>query len=409
MTESSGNFSQYELARAEKIKLQQAAAKAYEATASHLQAYIDRFRYKATKAKQAQSRIKMLEKLKKVAPLHSTYQWSFHFREPEKIPQYLIHAEELDCGYPDKKILTNVKCVISAGARIGVLGVNGAGKSTLIKTLIGALKPLSGEIRYGNGLIIGYFAQHQLDDLRDDETALQHLARVAPPNTREQELRDYLGGFKFSGEMATALVGPMSGGEKARLSLALLSWSKPNLLVFDEPTNHLDMATRDALTEALSSYGGAVLLVSHDRHLLRACCDELWLVHDGALTEFHGDLDDYAEFVLRDKQEKKNAGKPEEKAVVSRKEQRRNDAQERQRIAALSRPIKKELEKVEKKLEKLSAEKKTLDAKLADTDFYQGNQDEVAVCLKKHGELSAEIDELEAKWLDLSEQLQDIS
>ena len=201
----------------------------------------------------------------------------------------------------------------------------------------------------------------------------------------------------------------MSGGEKARLSLALLSWSKPNLLVFDEPTHHLDMATRDALTEALSSYGGAVLLVSHDRHLLRACCDELWLVHDGALTEFHGDLDDYAEFVLRDKQEKKNAGKPEEKAVVSRKEQRRNDAQERQRIAALSRPIKKELEKVEKKLEKLSAEKKTLDAKLADTDFYQGNQDEVAVCLKKHGELSAEIDELEAKWLDLSEQLQDIS
>lgn len=405
----SGNFSQYELARAEKIKLQQAEAKAYEATVSHLQAYIDRFRYKATKAKQAQSRIKMLEKLKKVVPLHSTYQWSFHFREPEKIPQHLIHAEELDCGYPDKKILTNVKCLISAGARIGVLGVNGAGKSTFIKTLIGALKPLSGEIRYGNGLIIGYFAQHQLDDLRDDETALQHLARVAPPNTREQELRDYLGGFKFSGEMATALVGPMSGGEKARLSLALLSWSRPNLLVFDEPTNHLDMATRDALTEALSSYGGAVLLVSHDRHLLRTCCDDLWLVHDGALTEFHGDLDDYAEFVLRDKLEKKNVDKPEEKAVVSRKEQRRNDAQERQRIAALSRPIKKELEKVEKKLEKLSAEKKTLDEKLADTDFYQGNPDEVSVCLKKHGELSAEIDELETKWLDLSEQLQAIS
>ena len=406
-----GNYSQFEVTRAQKLALQQAAAKAYERTASHLQAYIDRFRYKATKARQAQSRIKMLEKLQSVEPVLAKNEWRFSFLQPEKVPQHLITAEGVACGYePDHPILTQVKCNISAGARIGILGVNGAGKSTLVKTLIGELKPLAGEIRYGQGLEIGYFAQHQLNDLRDDESPLQHLTRIAPPNMRELDLRNFLGKFRFSGDQALSPVGPMSGGEKARLSLALIAWNKPNLLVLDEPTNHLDMETREALTVALSSYEGAVLLVSHDRHLLRASCDELWLVRDGKLSEFDGDLDEYAEIVLKDKKARNAA--PEDSgapAPVNRKEQRRNEAQERARISALSKPLKKELSKIEKELDLANKEKSALDLKLADTDFYQGNQEEVAEALKRHGELSSKIDELEGRWLEISEELQNIS
>lgn len=406
-----GNYSQFEVTRAQKLALQQAAAKAYERTASHLQAYIDRFRYKATKARQAQSRIKMLEKLQSVEPVLAKNEWRFSFLQPEKVPQHLITAEGVSCGYePEHPILTQVKANISAGARIGILGVNGAGKSTLVKTLIGELKPLAGEIRYGQGLKIGYFAQHQLNDLRDDESPLQHLTRIAPPNMRELELRNFLGKFRFSGDQALAPVGPMSGGEKARLSLALIAWNKPNLLVLDEPTNHLDMETREALTVALSSYEGAVLLVSHDRHLLRASCDELWLVREGKLSEFDGDLDEYAEIVLKDKKAK-NAASEETSAVasVNRKEQRRSEAQERARISVLSKPLKKELSKIEKALDSANKEKNVLDQKLADTDFYQGNQDEVAEALKRHGELSSKIDELEGRWLEISEELQNIS
>lgn len=405
-----GNYSQFEVTRAQKLALQQAAAKAYERTSSHLQAYIDRFRYKATKAKQAQSRIKMLEKLQAVEPVLDKTDWRFNFLQPEKVPAHLIVAENLSCGYSQEcPILTNVKCEVSAGDRIGVLGVNGAGKSTLIKTLIGELKPLSGEIRYGQGLAIGYFAQHQLNELRDDESPLQHLTRIAPPNTRELELRSFLGRFRFSGDQALAPVGPMSGGEKARLSLALIAWQKPNLLVLDEPTNHLDMETREALTLALSSYEGAVLLVSHDRHLLRASCDELWLVREGRVSEFDGDLDEYAEIVLKDKKELKAKDSPTAETSVNRREQRRNEAQERARISALTKPLKKELSKIEAEMDKFGKEKSDLDIKLAQTDFYQRDQDEVAKCLKRHGELSAKIEELENRWLELSEEIQSIN
>lgn len=406
----SGNYSQFEIARAQKLALQQAAAKAYEKTSSHLQAYIDRFRYKASKARQAQSRIKMLEKLQAVEPVLDKTDWRFSFLTPEKVPAHLIVAEGLSCGYaPEHPILKSVRCEISAGDRIGVLGVNGAGKSTLVKTLIGDLPKLKGDIRYGQGLEIGYFAQHQLNELRDDESPLQHLTRIAPPNTREVELRSFLGRFRFSGDQALSPVGPMSGGEKARLSLALIAWRKPNLLVLDEPTNHLDMETREALTLALSSYEGAVLLVSHDRHLLRASCDELWLVREGSLSEFDGDLDEYAEIVLRDKKELKSKESPSASAGINRREQRRNEAQERARISALTKPLKKELTKVEKELDELNKEKNVLDAKLADTVFYQGNQDEVAEVLKRHGELTAKIEELETRWFEISEQIQSIS
>ena len=407
-----GNYSQFEVTRAQKLALQQAAAKAYERTASHLQAYIDRFRYKATKARQAQSRIKMLEKLQSVEPVLAKNEWRFSFLQPEKVPQHLITAEGVACGYePDHPILTQVKCNISAGARIGILGVNGAGKSTLVKTLIGELKPLAGEIRYGQGLEIGYFAQHQLNDLRDDESPLQHLTRIAPPNMRELDLRNFLGKFRFSGDQALSPVGPMSGGEKARLSLALIAWNKPNLLVLDEPTNHLDMATREALTVALSSFEGTLLLVSHDRHLLRSVCDKLILVHDGAVTEYDGDLDDYATFVLQQRKLSQVTDKPDAApqatSGVNRKEQRKLEALERNRIAALKKPLLAKLTKVEKEMAKVSEELASLDAQLADTAWYEKTPAEtVAEVTRRRGEAAGVLEELEAQWLEVSEQIE---
>ncbi len=405
----SGNFSDYERIRAEKVKQQEAASKAYEKTAAHLQKFIDRFRYKATKAKQAQSRIKMLEKLKSIEPLKGPGRWRFEFLEPEKIPQHLIFAEGLACGYDDKPILKNVKVKVEPQDRIGILGVNGAGKSTLIKTLIGELPKISGEIRYGTGLKIGYFAQHQLDQLREDETPLQHFVRLAP-DVREQELRNFLGRFKFSDSMVNSPVGPMSGGEKARLSLALIAWTKPNLLVLDEPTNHLDMETREALTLALSSFEGAVLLVSHDRHLLRAVCEELWIVHKGAVSEFNGDLDDYAKLVLEDKKESglTNQSKEEPVNTVNRKEQRKQEAAERARLSALKAPLQKELKKVDTHLAKLSEELKKLNEELAKEDFYQQDSITVSETIRKHGEVASEVEELEMQWLELSEKIEQI-
>ncbi|WP_304405691.1 ATP-binding cassette domain-containing protein [Turicimonas muris] len=374
-----------------------------------MQKFIDRFRYKATKAKQAQSRIKMLEKLQAIEPIKGSNEWRFNFAEPEKMPQHLIFAQELNCGYDGKPILTNVKVKVEPQDRIGVLGVNGAGKSTLIKTLIGELAAISGEIRYGTGLNIGYFAQHQLDQLREDESPLQHLTRIAP-NVREQELRNYLGGFKFSNEMACNPVGPMSGGEKARLCLALIAWTKPNLLVLDEPTNHLDIETRDALTVALSSFEGAVLLVSHDRHLLKTVCDDLWIVHKGQVSEFLGDLEDYARIVLEDKKDKikESASEDKEAPTVNKKEKRKLEAEERARISALRAPLQKQLKQVETALDKKSKKLKELNAQLAEEDFYQKDSALVSKTIKEQGELASEVEELELQWLNLSEQIESI-
>ncbi len=406
----SGNYSDFEVMRAEKLRLQAAAAKAYEKTASHLQSYIDRFRYKATKAKQAQSRIKMLEKLQAIEPIRAQREWRFEFPTPEKVPQYLMSAENLSCGYSGKAILDKVKFSIGQNARIGILGVNGAGKSTLVKTLCGTLLKITGELRCAQGIKVGYFAQHQLDQLRDDETPLQHLARLAP-DVREQELRNFLGAYRFSNDMATSPVGPMSGGEKARLAMALIAWEKPNFLVLDEPTNHLDMQTREALTMALSSYEGAVLLVSHDRHLIRATCDELWLVHNGKLQPYEGDLDSYSSFILEERRNKSTEGKTENpvEKTLSKKELRQIEAAERTRLAIARKPLQKKIEKIDKTLAQYSKELQTLEVKISDTTFYESNPDEVAVVLKRHGELRSLIDDLEAEWLDLSEQMEAIN
>ena len=341
--------------------------------------------------------------------MRATREWRFEFLKPERLPEHLVEAQEVSLGYTDKPILTDVKFSIRAGERIGVLGVNGAGKSTLIKGICQELMPMKGEFRFGQGLQIGYFAQHQLEQLREDETPLQHLRHKAP-DEREQVLRDFLGRFRFSGDMVNAPVKPFSGGEKARLALALLAWDKPNLIVLDEPTNHLDMQTREALTMALSSFEGSVLLVSHDRHLLAATTERLMLVHEGKVSEFDGDLDDYAKLVLESRKASLAAEKVKNEAAtpsVNKKEARQQAALERQRIANLKKPLQKELAQVEKELNPLSDELKALDAKLADTEFYtQGDQDEVADALKRRGEISTKVEELEARWLELSEAIE---
>ena len=405
-----GNYSHFEEQRIEKLKLQDAAARAYERESAHLTSFIERFRAKATKARQAQSRIKMLEKLKAVEPVRAKREWRFEFPKPVRLPEHLIDTENLRLGYGEKTVIGSVSLCIRSGERIGILGVNGAGKSTLIKGLVGDLTPLGGEIRRGQGLEIGYFAQHQLDQLRPDETPLEHLRRMAP-DVREQELRDYLGVYRFSGDFATAPVGPMSGGEKARLALALLAWHKPNLLVLDEPTNHLDMETREALTMALSIYEGAVIIVSHDRHLLRATTERLILVHDGEVQPFDGDLDDYADLVLEHRRStvaaKKAAVMAEREPVINKKEARRLEAQERQRIQQLRKPLQKKLEKVEKALAEKNAALKALADQMADAAFYTDNsQEEVARVLREHGELKPQVEELEMAWLELSEAIE---
>ena len=410
-----GNYSQFELARIEKLRAQESARRAYETQAAHLTSFIERVRAKATKARQAQSRIKMLEKLQAVEPVRAKREWRFNFLKPLRLPEHLVDGENLKIGYGDKVVLSGVSFSIRSGERIGILGVNGAGKSTLVKAIVGELTPMSGELRRGQGLEIGYFAQHQLDQLRMDETPLEHLRHLAP-DAREQELRDFLGTSRFSGDFAEAKVAPMSGGEKARLALALIAWKKPNLLVLDEPTNHLDMETREALTMALSTYEGAVLLVSHDRHLLRAVTDELWLVHEGRKEVFEGDLDDYAKIVLDHRRVTAAEARAEHQAdkaarneaqPVNNKEARRLAAQERARIAELRKPLKKELEKVEREMNALSEKLKALDTQLADPAFYNGaDQGKVAQTLREHGELAPKVEALEMHWLELSEKIE---
>lgn len=415
-----GNYTQFEAARIEKLRQQDAARKAYETQAAHLTSYIERFRYKASKARQAQSRIKMLERLQAVEPVRAKREWRFEFFKPERLPEHLVDAEGLAVGYGERRVLSDVTFSIRSGERIGILGVNGAGKSTLIKAIVGELPLMAGELRRGQGLEIGYFAQHQLDQLRLDETPLEHMKRLAP-DTREQELRDHLGTYRFSGDLATSPVKPMSGGEKARLALALIAWKKPNLLVLDEPTNHLDMETREALTMALSTFEGAVLLVSHDRHLLRAVTDQLWLVHDGLVKPYDGDLDDYAKLVLEHRRTTAQAERSQREGeklekndkgpqpVVNKKEARRLEAQERQRIAELRKPLKKELVAVEKALAQASEKLRALDATLADPEFYNGSdQDLVAKTLREHGELAPKVEALEMRWLELSEAIEAI-
>lgn len=411
-----GNYSQFEILRAQALTLQQAAFAKQQKQIAHLESFINRFKAKATKAKQAQSRVKALEKMELLAPVHASSAFSFEFRDAEAAPNPMLVLENVQCGYDTpngpKAIVSNVMLSVQNEQRIGLLGANGQGKSTLVKTLADALSPLSGKLRQGKGLQIGYFAQHQLETLREQDSPLQHLMRLAP-DTREQELRNFLGSFNFPGDMATQAIAPFSGGEKARLALALIVWQKPNLLLLDEPTNHLDLETREALTMALAQFDGTLIVVSHDRHLLRATCDQFLLVAAGRLQPFDGDLDDYRQWLLAQAAEKRAQTAEtatEELGGSNRKEQRRAEAEARQRLAQLRKPLQKALDKLDKQLSMLSAEKNRLDALLAEESTYQeANKALLATTLKQQAEVSAQLEEVELRWLELQEEWEQIA
>lgn len=425
-----GNYSQFEILRAQQLALQQSAYDKQQKTIAHLESFISRFKAKATKARQAQSRVKALEKMERIAPAHVASPFTFEFRTPEAAPNPMLVLEHVRCGYAQDDgtetiILPDVSLSVQNGQRIGLLGANGQGKSTLIKTLAGSIAPLAGQLRQGKGLRIGYFAQHQLETLRLDDSPLRHLARLAP-DTREQELRDFLGGFNFRGDMATSPIAPFSGGEKARLALALVIWDKPNLLLLDEPTNHLDLETRHALTMALAQFEGTLILVSHDRHLLRATTDQFLLVSGGAVQPFDGDLDDYRDWLLQQAAARRGDGAAMSDAsssalrgeasddggngAVNRKEQRKAEAEARQRLAQLRKPLQRKIDQLESELATLGDEKSRLDALLADTATYsEANKPVLEQSLKRQAEVASRLAQVETAWLDAHEQMEQIS
>ncbi|MBX9675097.1 MAG: ATP-binding cassette domain-containing protein [Methylotenera sp.] len=397
-----GGYSDFERQRAEKLALQQAMFEKQQRKVAHLHSYIDRFRVQATKARQAQSRIRALERMEMISAAHVDSQFSFEFRSPIDAPDPLLVLDDIDVGYADKTILKKVVMAIRPGERIGLLGKNGAGKSTLIKLLAAELKPLAGKRVEGKELNIGYFAQHQLEQLRPHESPLQHMLRLDPA-TREQEHLNYLGGFDFKGDMARASCENFSGGEKSRLALALLIWTRPNLLLLDEPTNHLDLEMRHALTLALQDYQGGVILVSHDRALLRATCDNFVLVANGVAEAFDGDLDDYKDWLANNKTQTNTVNI---ETAVKKNDYAQSKAERQARIVA-RRPLVKETEQIEKSLEKLNAEKTTLDARASEGSLYDANnKSELQQLLKRQAELSSAIDTAEMRWLELHEQLE---
>ncbi len=411
LNDYTGNYTSFEIQRATKISQQNAAYAQQQRKVAHLQSFIDRFKAKATKAKQAQSRIKALEKMELIAPAYADSPFEFEFRPPLALPSPLLMMEKASAGYGNKTILESVKLNLVPGSRIGLLGRNGAGKSTLIKLLAGELAPQTGHIQLAKGVQLGYFAQHQVDTLRFDESPLWHLQKIAPELT-EQEVRNYLGGFDFKGDKVKQNVGSFSGGEKARLVLALIVWQRPNLLLLDEPTNHLDLEMRQALTDALTYYEGSLVVVSHDRHLLRSTVNEFYLVHDKKVEEFKGDLDDYQKWLNEQNalEAAKNSGNStacaEEKAdnsAANRKEQKRLEAELRQQTA----PLRKKITQLEKDLEKASEKLNQLEALLASSEIYEmENKAQLTETLAKQIEAKKAVEEIEMEWLDCQEQLE---
>ncbi len=398
-----GGYSAFERARAERLAQQQQAFEKQQAQREHMEDFIRRFKAKASKARQAQSRIKALERLEELAPAHVDSPFDFVFREADKVSSPLLDLAEGALGYPDKRVLEKVKLQLVPGARIGLLGPNGAGKSTLIKTLANELQPLGGRLQRGENLVIGYFAQHQLDALDAKASPLLHLQRIAP-GEREQVLRDFLGGFDFRGNRCDEPVLNFSGGEKARLALALIAWGKPNLLLLDEPTNHLDLEMRLALTLALQDFEGAVLVVSHDRHLLKSTTDEFLLVAEGRVVGFEGDLEDYARWLAEYRVRQQpiaatdSAGEKTDKRML-----RQAAAALRQQLA----PLKRQAEKHEKDLAGVHAKLAQIEARLADTALYEAaRKDELRDLLARQAELKACEGALEESWMEALEALE---
>lgn len=480
-----GNYSDYERLRAERIRAQKSARRREEAILAHMQKFVDRFRFKASKAKQAQSLIKAMDKMQLTAVTQEESPFSFSFPEPERTPQVIASLKELDAGYhhelseiqaaqaaiakaaaaaldataggaesamldnnadendaptmhqitqENEVILHKVNLELLSGDRIALLGKNGQGKSTLIKTLVGNLKPVSGEVLIGKGIKIGYFAQHELESLNEDQNALWHLWRI-DADAKEKDLRTFLGSFAFKGDKVFDKVGTMSGGEQARLALALIAYQKPNLLLLDEPTNHLDLEMREALSVALASYSGALVLVSHDRHLVEAIADKLWLVDSGKVSEFAGDLNDYQEFLLRRAREFREqqqaaaaaangkaasgnasaasngsanssststSGSSSGSSSYKSKEQKQLEAQKR---AAL-RPIKLKIEKEEKQMAAIDERLKEIDERMADSSLYESGKEELEALIMERAKLSGEKDECEERWLELNDELE---
>jgi len=452
----SGNYTAFEEMRAVRMSQAQASFEKQKERMAHLQKFIDRFKAKASKAKQAQSRVKALARMEKLAPVLTSADFQFEFREPQSLPNPMLAFSEVACGYPgadagaaEVRIVEGIDRSVLAGQRIGILGANGQGKSTVVKTIAGDLRPLSGEIVAGKGLTIGYFAQQELDVLSPADGPLMHMIRLARdigPAAREQELRDFLGSFRFTGAMATQAVGTLSGGEKARLVLAMLVWQRPNLLLLDEPTNHLDLTTREALSMALNEFEGTVMLVSHDRALLREVCDEFWLVTGGAVKPFDGDLDDYQRWLLEAskaasrklRQEGAGAGSakaaptpvtapaampttpvgpvvapapaPTSAASASGagrpREDRKAAAAARQQRAEATRPLKKELNRIDNRLGVFFAERDKLEAALADAVV---DPQTLAGNGRRLKEIGEQIAGLESRWLELSTEIDELA
>ncbi|MEJ6004365.1 ATP-binding cassette domain-containing protein [Paucibacter sp. AS339] len=431
-----GNYTTFETMRAERMEQQAAAFGKQQERIAHLQKFIDRFKAKASKAKQAQSRVKALERMEKLAPVLASADFSFEFREPLNLPNPMLMFDEVACGYDtdegENVIVRGINRSVLAGQRIGILGANGQGKSTVVKTVARMQRAMGGKITEGKGLTIGYFAQQEMDVLRPDEGPLSHMVRLAKevsPNAREQELRDFLGQFRFVGSMVNQEVGSLSGGEKARLVLAMLVWQRPNLLLLDEPTNHLDLNTREALSMALNEFEGTVMLVSHDRALLREVCDEFWLVAKGVVAPFDGDLDDYQKWLLEQSKEAAKAAKEAAKAALKNarnsskspaaapaaaptpvatpiaakapagREDRKASGQARQKLAEQTKPLRREMESIDAKLNKLADERSAVEAQLAAGTANPAQIAELGRRLKSIGD---ELAEAEMRWLELS-------
>ncbi|WP_428508024.1 ABC-F family ATP-binding cassette domain-containing protein [Roseateles sp.] len=428
-----GNYTAFESMRAERMEQQQAAFGKQQDRIAHLQKFIDRFKAKASKAKQAQSRVKALERMERLAPVLASADFNFEFKEPVSLPNPMLMFDDVACGYEvdgiENIIVRGIDRSVLAGQRIGILGANGQGKSTVVKTVARMQRAMGGKITEGKGLTIGYFAQQEMDVLRPEEGPLSHMVRLAKevsPQAREQELRDFLGQFRFVGDMVNQQVGSLSGGEKARLVLAMLVWQRPNLLLLDEPTNHLDLNTREALSMALNEFEGTVMLVSHDRALLREVCDEFWLVTKGAVSPFDGDLDDYQRWLLDQSKEAAKAAKEAAKAMAkagkstvapapapvaavatpaaapAAREDRKLSGQARQKLADQTRPLRKEMDAIDATLNKLADERTALEAQLAAGSATPGQIVEAGKRLKG---IHDELESAELRWLELSAQV----
>jgi ATP-binding cassette subfamily F protein 3 len=415
LTRYGGNYSAFETLRVQQLELQQSAFSKQKEKIAHLQKFIDRFKAKASKAKQAQSRVKALERMEKIAPVLADAEFTFEFKEPANLPNPMLAINDGEFGYvvdgQPRRIVGGVSRSVMAGQRIGILGANGQGKSTLVKTIARDIPALGGTITEGKGLNIGYFAQQELDVLRPNDTPLEHMFRLARelgPNSgesgREQDLRNFLGTFNFSGDMVKQTVGTMSGGEKARLVLAMMVWQRPNLLLLDEPTNHLDLATREALSMALNEFEGTVMLVSHDRALLRAVCDEFWLVGRGKVVPFDGDLDDYQRYLLDESKRLRELAR-QESAAAAPVAPPPPPPPSPKPSASRAKPLRKELEQAEKRLAQLNAEKAELEASLSGALAPSA----IAEAGKKLKAVNDELHSLEERWLDLTDQIDNMA